>query len=122
MQAFDGLEPAEHDVDAVPQQLGDQIGLAAEIVVDRSLGHPGCGRDLVHGDARCAALADQLHRSVEKALLGRVGAGRAELLLREPRDIRLLHAHTAISGFRVLRVQNLCLRTASVESAAPSTV
>lgn len=66
----------------MPQQLRDEFGLAAEVVVDGALGHP-CGvGDLVHGDVGGSALADELHGRVEELLPGSGGVLRLCLVPR----------------------------------------
>jgi len=54
------------------QHTGEQLVLALEVIVERALGDPCRGRDLVHADAAVTLAAEQPIGGVEDALAGLV--------------------------------------------------
>ena len=66
----EGAEGRERQAMLRFEHRGQQLVLAVEMIVQRSLGDPGRGRDLVHADARVALAAEQHVGRIEDALPG----------------------------------------------------
>src|SRR3546814_1009661 len=82
-----------HLVHAPPEHLGDQVLLAAEVVVDRGDVDVGAAGHLAQGGAAEAVLGEQLLGGAEDAVLGReLGVGH-----RDRKSTRLNSSHSCAS-------------------------
>ena len=99
----------------------EQLGFAAEVVVDAADAGAGCRDHLADGGGAVAALPENGNRGVENALLRRVGFGPAPPAMRRNRPVRCVTHRIARRGATSLMRINVSPALPGVaRSAAPS--